>query len=68
MSAAFWTPFLYARLFLPEASLWAGPPDRVPRLAGIIYYPNVMTAVLFLILTGIAYWFARPITKESEIA
>jgi hypothetical protein len=59
ISASFWTPFFYATALLPEASLWAGRPDGRPRIAGVPFYPNVLTAALFLLLTMFAYWLAH---------
>ena len=55
VSASFWTPFFYVTTLLPQADLWAGPPDARPRIAGVQFYPNVVTASFCLMLTGIAY-------------
>jgi hypothetical protein len=62
VSASFWTPFFYVTSLLPEANLWAGPVGHRPRIAGVAFYPNVLTAVFVLLLTALAYWLAR---KES---
>jgi Family of unknown function (DUF6640) len=58
VSASFWTPFFYVTTLLPEANLWAGPPGALPQLAGLQFYPNVFTAGLCLMLTGISYWLS----------
>jgi hypothetical protein len=59
LAGSFWTPFFYATAWLPGASLWAGIPGHEPRVAGYAVYPNVLTAGVFLILTGLALWLAR---------
>jgi hypothetical protein len=55
LSASFWTPFFYITLLLPGSTLWAGPPDRMPHLAGVVFYPNVAVAGIFLVLTAGSY-------------
>ena len=55
ISASFWTPFFYITSLLPGATLWAGDPDAVPRVAGYAFYPNVAVAAAFLLLTGAAW-------------
>jgi hypothetical protein len=58
LSASFWTPFFYITFLLPGSTLWAGPPDRMPHLAGVVFYPNVAVAGIFLALTAAAYLLA----------
>ena len=65
ISASFWTPFFYATMLLPEANLWAGPPGARPRIAGVQFYPNVITAAFCLMLTGIAYWLSLKKTPSE---
>jgi hypothetical protein len=55
LSASFWTPFFYITFLLPGSTLWAGPPDHMPHLAGVVFYPNVAVAGVFLALTAAAY-------------
>ena len=55
ISASFWTPFFYITYLLPSSTLWAGSPDRMPHLAGMVFYPNVAVAGVFLVLTAAAY-------------
>jgi hypothetical protein len=59
ISASFWTPFFYVTFILPGSTLWAGAPGGVPHLAGIVIYPNAVTAAIFLIMTTIGYGLAR---------
>ena len=63
ISASFWTPFFYITTLLPQTSLWAGPQGARPRIAGVPFYPNVVTAAFCLMLTGIAYWFSAKETR-----
>lgn len=67
ISLSFWTPFFYITAVLPNSTLWAGPPGAMPRVAGVIVYPNVVVAVAFLILTAVAYKLARiPLNSTSR--
>jgi Family of unknown function (DUF6640) len=59
LSAAFWAPFFYITFLLPSSSPWAGNPQRVPRIAGHIFYPNIATAGVFLFLIGMAWLLCR---------
>jgi hypothetical protein len=59
ISTSFWTPFFYVTWLLPGSTLWAGPPDSIPHLGGMVFYPNVAVAGLFLLLTGAAYALSR---------
>jgi hypothetical protein len=62
VSLILWTPFLYAVHLVPGSSLWVGDPaDPVPypQLAGMILYPQMVLAVIFLLLTAGGYALAR---------
>ncbi|MBV9265249.1 MAG: hypothetical protein JO061_03680 [Acidobacteriaceae bacterium] len=66
VSASFWTPFFYVTTLLPEANLWAGPAGARPRIAGVQFYPNVITAAFCLILTGVSYWLSPEKTAAER--
>jgi Family of unknown function (DUF6640) len=55
ISASFWTPFFYITFLLPSSSPWAGSPKPVPHIAGHLFYPNIATAGVFLLLIGMAW-------------
>lgn len=59
ISLSFWSPFFYATLLLPGSTLWAGDPQKIPHLAGYVFYPNVAVAGLFLLVTAVAWLLAR---------
>src|SRR5438094_942293 len=59
ISFSFWTPFVYITFLLPSATLWAGDPGKVPHIAGYIFYPNVAVAVIFMLLTAVAWRLSR---------
>src|SRR5258708_36231955 len=59
ISLSFWTPFLYVGAIVPGATPWAGIADSVPHIAGYIFYPNVAVAVLFQVLTIVAWRMSR---------
>lgn len=52
---AFWSPFFYSSQLLPGSSLWAGDPAHIPHLMGRVFYPNVLTAGIFLVATFIGW-------------
>jgi len=58
VSASFWTPFFYITTLLPQSNLWAGPLGARPRIAGVQFYPNVVTAAFCLTVTAIGYWLS----------
>jgi Family of unknown function (DUF6640) len=58
-SASFWTPFFYITFLLPSSSPWAGSPRPIPHIAGHDFYPNIATAGVFLLLTGMAWFLCR---------
>jgi hypothetical protein len=62
ISLTLWTPFLYAIYLVPGSSLWVGDPATpvpYPRVGGITLYPQVVLAVLFLVLTAVGYGLTR---------
>jgi hypothetical protein len=58
ISLSFWTPLFYAASLLPGSTPWAGTPGSEPHVAGVAVYPNMLVAIVFLILTGLGYWLA----------
>src|SRR5438270_10885012 len=65
VSLSFWTPIFYVTLLLPGSTLWAGDPERIPHLAGRVFYPNVAVAVLFVAITVAAWGMARQAGRVS---
>jgi len=62
ISLTLWTPFLYAVHLVPGASLWVGDPATpvpYPDVVGITLYPQVVLAVVFLMLTAGGYGLTR---------
>jgi len=55
ISFAYWTPLFYVPFLLPSSTWWAGRPGAEPRIDGMIIYPNLIVAVLFLLITVLAY-------------
>ena len=58
ISAAFWTPLFYIPFVLPSSTWWAGRPGAEPRIDGMVVYPNLIVAAIFLGLTFVAYRLA----------
>jgi hypothetical protein len=59
ISVSYWTPLFYIPFLLPSSSWWAGRPGSEPRIDGMIVYPNLIVAALFLMITAVAYWLSR---------
>jgi len=65
VSVCYWTPLFYVPLLLPSSSWWAGAPGTEPRMAGVVVYPNLFVAALFLAAALAAYRLGRPSTCEK---
>lgn len=68
ISLAYWTPFFYVPFLLPEASYWAGRPGREPRWLGAVVYPNLLVVAIFVLLTGIGWWFGTPLRERRKLS
>ena len=55
ISVAYWTPLFYIPLVLPLSTWWAGRPGAELRVDGMVVYPNLIVAGLFLVITLVAY-------------
>jgi hypothetical protein len=61
LSASYWLPLFYIPYLLPSSSWWAGRLGAQPHIAGMVFYPNLAVAALFLLLTAISVlWGRRP--------
>jgi hypothetical protein len=58
-SAALWTPFLYIEALIPGTSLLASVDVPVLRVAGMALAPNLIIAIVMLVLTLAGYWLGR---------
>jgi hypothetical protein len=59
ISFSFWTPFFYITFLLPGSTLWAGDPTAIPHIASQVFYPNVVVAGIFILLTAAAWFLKR---------
>lgn len=59
LSLAYWTPFFYVPLLLPQSSYWAGIAGHEPRLSGVLIYPNLVVVALFVVLTAVGWGLGR---------
>jgi hypothetical protein len=57
--AAVWTPFSYIETLVPGTSLLAAPDVPVLKIGSMTFAPNLVVAVVLLLLGAIAYWLAR---------
>ncbi|WP_213805827.1 DUF6640 family protein [Granulicella sp. dw_53] len=54
ISISYWTPLFYIPFVLPSSTWWAGKVGAEPRIDGVIVYPNLVVAGVFLIATRVA--------------
>lgn len=64
LSLAYWTPFFYVPLLLPQASYWAGVPGHEPRISGVVVYPNLVVIAVFVLLTVLGWSLSRSSVKD----
>ncbi|HVU44643.1 MAG TPA: DUF6640 family protein [Terracidiphilus sp.] len=64
IAVSYWTPLFFIPFVLPSSSWWAGIPGHEPRLDGMVFYPNLAVAGVFLLLTAVAGWLARGADEE----
>lgn len=68
LSASYWTPFFFVPFLLPGSSWWAGIPGHEPRIAGMVFYPNLAVVGLFLAITVAAWWLGTSALARSSAA
>ena len=66
LSASYWTPFFFVPFLLPGSSWWAGIPGHEPRVAGMVFYPNLAVVGLFLAITVVAWWIGSSALARSS--
>src|SRR5882757_561072 len=64
-SAAVWTPFLYIEALIPGTSLLAADNVPVLKVAGLSLAPNLVIAIVMLLLTAVAYGLARDRSRDA---
>jgi hypothetical protein len=62
---AYWTPLFYVPFLLPSSTWWAGKPGAEPHIYGLLVYPNLIVAAVFLLVSAIAFWLSRTAQQES---
>lgn len=65
---SYWTPLFFVPFLLPSASWWAGRPGTAPRIDGIVFYPNLAVAALFLIVAIAVYRMAQAALRGNTRA
>jgi hypothetical protein len=59
IALAYWTPLFYIPFLLPSSTWWAGRPGAEPHVNGVLIYPNLIVAALFLLASLFAFWLSR---------
>lgn len=60
----FWGAFFYTTILVPGTSLSASPEETPPQILGIPAYPNVVVAIISVILAVLGYWLYRTGTSS----
>lgn len=64
IAIAYWTPLFYIPFLLPSSTWWAGKPGAEPHLNGVLIYPNLIVAAIFLLAALFAFWMSRSAPSE----
>src|SRR5260370_36140713 len=67
ISVAYWTPLFYIPLVLPSSTWWAGRPGAELRVDGMVVYPNLVVAGLFLVITVVAHRLAKGCVAGTRV-
>jgi hypothetical protein len=67
VSVAYWTPLFYIPFVLTSSTWWAGRPGAEPRIDGMVVYPNLIVAGLFLAITVVAYRLAKAALADTRV-
>jgi hypothetical protein len=66
VSLSFWTPLFYITSLLAGSTSWAGAPEKDPRLTGSLVTPNMLVAVLFVLLSVVGLWLSFATRREAK--
>ena len=64
IAIAYWTPLFYIPFLLPSSTWWAGKPGAEPHLNGVLIYPNLIVAAIFLLAAFSAFWLSQTARNE----
>jgi hypothetical protein len=67
IALAYWTPLFYIPFLLPYSTWWAGRPGAEPHADGVLIYPNLIVAAVFLLASLFAFWLSRPALSKERI-
>jgi hypothetical protein len=67
VSVAYWTPLFYIPFVLSSSTWWAGRPGAEPRFDGMVVYPNLIVAGLFLVITLVAYRLGKGALADTRL-
>jgi hypothetical protein len=67
IALAYWTPLFYIPFLLPSSTWWAGRPGAEPHADGVLIYPNLIVAAVFLLASLFAFWLSRPAPGKERI-
>ena len=65
IAVAYWTPLFYIPFLLPSSTWWAGKPGAEPHVAGVLIYPNLIVAAVFLLASVFAFWLSRTAERKQ---
>jgi hypothetical protein len=67
LSISYWTPLFYIPFLLRSSTWWAGKPGAEPRIHGMIVYPNLIVAAVFVVVTLVALRLSYPARVKVSV-
>jgi hypothetical protein len=64
IALAYWTPLFYIPFLLPSSTWWAGRQGAEPQVDGVLIYPNLIVAAVFLLASLFAYSLSRQALRK----
>ena len=64
-SVTVWTPFFYIEPLIPGTSLLVSPDVPVLKLGGLTLPPNLVIAIVMVVLTIVAYWLTHAARRDA---
>jgi hypothetical protein len=65
IALAYWTPLFYIPFLLPSSTWWAGRPGAEPHVDGVLIYPNLIVAAVFLLASVFAFGLSKQALRNQ---
>jgi hypothetical protein len=65
IALAYWTPLFYIPFLLPSSTWWAGRSGAEPHVDGVLIYPNLIVAAVFLLASVFAFGLSKQALRNQ---